>query len=51
MSVYVSVCVSACLSFACVHHKLKTIGSIDLKLEHIVLYEHHVVTLKFFSIT
>ena len=54
------VCVSVC-----VHDNLKNNGSIDLKLEHIVVYENssdefdwalcdqgqgHSVTLKFFSI-
>ena len=59
------VCVSVCLSF-CVHDNSKNNGSIDLKLEHIVVYENssdrvrhwalsdqgqgHGVTLKFFSI-
>ena len=41
MSVCVSVCVSVgvCLS-VCVHDNSKNNGSIDLKLEHIVVYEN-----------
>ena len=34
-----SVCVSVCLS-VCVHDNSKNNGSIDLKLEHIVVYEN-----------
>ena len=33
------VCVSACLS-VCVHNNSKNNGSIDLKLQHIVVYEN-----------
>ena len=33
------VCVSVCLS-VCVHDNSKNNGSIDLKLEHIVVYEN-----------
>ena len=53
-------CLSVCLS-VCVHDNSKNNGSINLKLEHIVVYENisdefdqgqgHGVTLKFFSIT
>ena len=39
LSVCPSVCVSVCLS-VCVHDNPKTNGSIDLKLEHIVVYEN-----------
>ena len=39
MFVCVCVCVSVCLS-VCVHDNLKNYGSIDLKLEHTVLYEN-----------
>ena len=34
-----SVCLSVCLS-VCVHDNSKNNGSIDLKLEHIVVYEN-----------
>ena len=69
ISVCVCVCPSVCLSVCvcvCVHDNSKNNGSIDLKLEHIVVYENssdiaiawalsdqgqgHGVTLKFFSI-
>ena len=39
LSVCVSVCLSVCLS-VCVHDNSKNKGSIDLKLEHIVVYEN-----------
>ena len=39
MVVCVSVCLSVCLS-VCVHDNSKNNGSIDLKLEHIVVYEN-----------
>ena len=35
----VCVCVSVCLS-VCVHDNSKNNGSVDLKLEHIVVYEN-----------
>ena len=37
--VLISVCVSVCLS-VCVHDNSKNNGSIDLKLEHVVVYEN-----------
>ena len=42
MSVCVSVClyVCVCCVSVCVHINSKTNGSIDLKLEHIVVYEN-----------
>ena len=39
MSVCLSVCLCVCLS-DCVHDNSKSNGSIDLKLEHIVVYEN-----------
>ena len=40
-SVCVSVCLSACLCVCvCVHDNSKNNGSVDLKLEHIVVYEN-----------
>ena len=39
MPVCLSVCVRVCLSI-CVHDNSKNNGSIDLKLEHIVVYEN-----------
>ena len=39
LCVCVSVCLSVCLS-VCVHDNSKNNGSIDVKLEHIVLYEN-----------
>ena len=40
VSVCVSVCLSVCLSVCvCVHDNSKNNGSIDLKLEHIVVYD------------
>ena len=39
MSVCVSVCLCVCVS-VCVHDNSKNNGSIDLKLEHIVVYEN-----------
>ena len=39
LSVCVCVCVGVCLS-VCVHDNSKNNGSIDLKLEHIVVYEN-----------
>ena len=38
-SVCLSVCLAVCLS-ACVHDNSKNNGSIDLKLEHIIVYEN-----------
>ena len=35
-----SACLFVCLSAVCVHHNSKNNGSIDLKLEHIVVYEN-----------
>ena len=43
MSVCVCVCPSVCLSVcvcACVHNNSKNNGSVDLKLEHILVYEN-----------
>ena len=41
LSVCVSVCVCVCVCvFVCVHDNSKNNGSIDLKLEHIVVYEN-----------
>ena len=41
MSVCVSVCLCVCVCLsACVHDNSKNNGSIDLKLEHIVVYEN-----------
>ena len=39
LSVCLSVCLSWCLS-VCVHDNSKNNGSIDVKLEHIVVYEN-----------
>ena len=39
LSVCLCVCMSVCLS-VCVHDNSKNNGSIDLKLEHIVVYEN-----------
>ena len=39
MSVLVSVCLCVCLS-VCVHDNSKNNGSIDVKLEHTVVYEN-----------
>ena len=39
LSVCLSVCLAVCLS-VCVHDNSKNNGSIDLKLEHIVVYEN-----------
>ena len=39
LCVCLSVCVCVCLS-VCVHDNSKNNGSIDLKLEHIVVYEN-----------
>ena len=41
--VLISVCVSRCLSvclYVCVRDNSKNYGSVDLKLEHIVVYEN-----------
>ena len=41
--VWVSVCPSVCMSVCvcvCVHDNSKNNGSVDLKLEHIVVYEN-----------
>ena len=41
MSVCVSVCVCVCVCLSvCVHDNSKNNGSIDLKLEHFVVYEN-----------
>ena len=41
LSVRLSVCLSVCLCVCvCVHDNSKSNGSIDLKLEHIVVYEN-----------
>ena len=41
LSVCPSVCLGVCLSVrVCVHDNSKNNGSIDLKLEHIVVYEN-----------
>ena len=39
LSVLVSVCLTVCVC-VCVHDNSKNNGSIDLKLEHIVVYEN-----------
>ena len=39
ISVCLSICLSLCLS-VCVHDNSKKNGSIDLKLDHIVVYEN-----------
>ena len=39
LSVCLSVCLGVCLS-VCVHNNSKNDGSIDLKLEHTVVYEN-----------
>ena len=41
LSVHLGVCLSVCLCVCvCVHDNSKNNGSIDLKLEHIVVYEN-----------
>ena len=40
LSVCLSVCLGVCLSVCCVHDNSKNDGSVDLKLEHTVVYEN-----------